>query len=105
MILRSMLLAAALAAPLFAPAKPASAQTGTFAGATFQHVQMVWDDDEEDYYDRRRRWRERQYQGRAARFDCNEHRCIDLSTGDLWYSTCDRRGCRPLGFARRAGQW
>jgi len=33
---------------------------------------------------------------RGGGFDCNASRCIDLSTGAIWESTCNYRGCRPL---------
>lgn len=42
--------------------------------------------------------------GRGAygnQWDCNRHRCIELSTGRLWESTCNRSGCSPLRPARR----
>ena len=48
-----------------------------------------------DGYDRPR------YSGnRYGRFDCSPTRCIDMSSGMVWESTCDYRGCRPLQPAR-----
>lgn len=35
--------------------------------------------------------------------DCNRSRCI--VNGELWESTCDRGGCRPLRPARRGRRW
>jgi hypothetical protein len=36
----------------------------------------------------------------GAGFDCNPQRCIELSTGAVWESTCGYRGCAPLRPAR-----
>lgn|SRR5262245_22183807 len=32
-----------------------------------------------------------------VRLDCNPSRCLDTRTGAYTQSTCDRRGCRPIG--------
>lgn len=29
-------------------------------------------------------------------WDCNEYRCIEISTGAVWESTCNYQGCFPL---------
>ena len=120
MNLRRSLLAAALAAPLALVLAHASAQANSLTiadGAAVHDVQFQfqWDDDDDDYVDRRRgrgrdewreeRRRERWGDRRGGRFDCNQHRCIDQRTGDLWHSICDRGGCRPTTFARPAGRW
>lgn len=115
MTLRSLSLAAALlAAPLFNAPLAAAASAAplptsdTQAGASVHQAQMMWDDDDDnDVYDRRRRWRDRDdwRRGRSGQFDCNQYRCIDQRTGDLWYSACGPRGCWPTRFARPAGRW
>jgi hypothetical protein len=33
----------------------------------------------------------------AVQMHCDQLRCIDMRTGAYTQSTCDRRGCRPLG--------
>ncbi|MEN5084815.1 hypothetical protein ABE438_20220 [Bosea sp. TWI1241] len=56
-----------------------------------------WDRRDRDWDDRgpgRRRGYDDQ------RFDCNASRCVEIDSGRLWESTCDRRGCRPLRPAR-----
>lgn len=50
---------------------------------------------------RRRGWDDGpRYGGGGGGFDCNPSRCIEVGSGRLWESTCDRRGCRPLRPAR-----
>ena len=34
-------------------------------------------------------------------FDCSPTRCIDMSSGRVWESTCDYGGCRPLRPSRQ----
>lgn len=34
--------------------------------------------------------------GGGGRFDCDPSRCVDVETGRIMGSTCDRNGCRPL---------
>lgn len=53
----------------------------------------------DDWDDRPRRRR-----GGGGGFDCNQLRCIEISTGRVWESTCDRRGCSPLRPARGQGR-
>lgn len=55
-----------------------------------------WDDDWDDRPRRR---------GGGSRFDCNQLRCIELSSGRVWESACDRRGCRPTRPARGQGRY
>lgn len=58
-----------------------------------------WDDGYDDL-PRRRSWDDgRGYRGGGG-FDCNASRCIEIDTGRVWESSCDRRGCRPLRPAR-----
>ena len=84
------------------------ASTGTMAQPYYGAPGYGW----EDYRPRQRSWSEEYYSGpryapeprrrdRGGSWDCNEHRCIDLSTGALWESTCDYYGCAPLRPARR----
>lgn len=48
-------------------------------------------------------WDDRPRRRASGGFDCNQLRCIELDTGRVWESTCNRGGCSPLRPARRQG--
>lgn len=64
-------------------------------------VGYVGDDDDGPRRRGRGQYRNQWEGGSGNQWDCNRSRCIDLNTGRVWESTCNRTGCTPLRPARR----